>query len=174
VAARSLSLQAPCTLSGINALVLGIIGLLAAAIGAAVGALFAPWPFDVGLLLVGAGLVVAANALLHSLNAAITAYRDCRDRAEGRSECSLSSVLQTATQVTFFVGPGSFLIAAAVIVIPWLGKALASPWIWGAVTNCGIAIALLLGVLINVYAYAACRNNERRPATPAVAGSPIG
>jgi hypothetical protein len=92
---------------------------------------------------------------------AVTDYQACRDRAEGTSTCSIDPLFTTLTQISVYIAPLSFVLAAAIMAIPFIGKVLAAvpsgPLKIG-LANCAIAVALLLAFLSTLFVYASCRD----------------
>jgi hypothetical protein len=144
-----------------------VIGvMLALALTAGIAAMFLPWGYDVASCLLAAGMSAIATELSRRLVGLIEAYQTCRDRTEGPSQCSLGSFWQTFQQFTGLISSVSFLIAAACLVIPWLGKLLGSGPLISGIVSTGAALLTLAGLVTALAVYNACRDQAAEDPGP--------
>lgn len=149
-----------CSLADAKRLLWGTIAVLVVASGGALGGIFAPWPYDIAATIGGAAAsAVASFVLLPALERAINAYVQCRDAREGPSSCALRSVFLTFGDVVTKLSLIGWIAAAGALAIPFFGKSVAIPILWGILGGLVAAIGSLGNLLVQLDQYEDCRNS---------------
>jgi hypothetical protein len=155
-----------CNADRARSLIAVAIALLVVVAAAATTAIFVPWPWDLVAAGVALATAVVASILVGLIQNAITEYIDCRNAAEGPSECPTTALLERTWLIASGTGAIASLVAVLIIGlpqlgVPYIGKLSASPWLVAAAAAAIVAAGLLGNLLSSLNSYEACRNNER-------------